>query len=83
MEAVHPQPRRAIRTWQVLASTVLLLALLIGGTGGYLIRLATAPVQTVVRTAAQPAAAPVAEEGGSSGLSCSMVSVNQYHFKAC
>jgi hypothetical protein len=74
----------AIRTWQVLATAILLLALLIGGTGGYLIRLATAPAQTVVRTISQPAAAFPAETGGSSAQpACVVIHLDGRDFKGC
>ncbi|MGA8015571.1 MAG: hypothetical protein WCB85_06605 [Candidatus Dormiibacterota bacterium] len=64
MEAVRSQPSIPVRSWRLVAVTLLFLVLVIGGAAGYALRLTTAPTQTIVRTV--PAAAAAVQPAGSS-----------------
>lgn len=70
MEAVRTQPTMAIRTWRLLATSLLFLALVIGGTAGYAVRLTTSPTQTIVRTVTAPAASVSDQSDQSISASC-------------
>ena len=70
MEAVRSQPTLAIRTWRLLATSLLFLALVIGGAAGYAVRLTTAPAQTIVHTVTVPAVSVSDQSSQSISASC-------------
>jgi hypothetical protein len=54
MEAIGTQPTVSVRSWRLIVVTALMVALLIGGASGYVVRLVTAGPQTLVQTITRP-----------------------------
>ena len=69
MQAVH-QTSHVGRLWQLIAITGLLLALAIGGTAGYVVRLATDHTLTEVHTAPAVRALSPANATGPDDVPC-------------